>query len=41
MSRQNDPRFGETTYRLTRIARTEPPAALFELPADAGPSRPR
>lgn len=34
MSRQRDPRFGETVYRLTNITRTEPPAALFELPPD-------
>ncbi len=34
MSRQSDPRFGETTYRLTNITRAEPPAHLFEVPAD-------
>ena len=34
MSRQSDPRFGETTYRLTNLNRTEPPAHLFEIPAD-------
>lgn len=33
LSRNTDPRFGETTYRLTKITRTEPPAALFERPA--------
>jgi hypothetical protein len=33
MSRRSDPRFGETTYRLTKITRDEPPAALFALPA--------
>jgi hypothetical protein len=40
MSRQSDPRFGETTYRLTNITRAEPPPQLFEIPADfkiAGP----
>lgn len=40
-SRQSDPRFGETTYRLTNIVRAEPPAALFEVPPDftvVGPS---
>ena len=34
MSRQSDPRFGETTYRLTNISRTEPSPDLFEIPAD-------
>jgi hypothetical protein len=34
MSRQSDPRFGETTYRLTNITRMEPPSQLFEIPAD-------
>ena len=34
MSRQSDPRFGETTYRLTNLSRAEPPAHLFEIPAD-------
>ena len=34
MSRQSDPRFGETTYRLTNITRTEPSPQLFEIPAD-------
>jgi hypothetical protein len=34
MSRQSDPRFGETTYRLTNIERTEPPSGLFEVPSD-------
>jgi hypothetical protein len=32
LSRRSDPRFGETTYRLTKISRAEPPAALFERP---------
>jgi hypothetical protein len=32
MSKQSDPRFGETTYRLTNLTRTEPPADLFEIP---------
>ena len=31
LSRRSDPRFGETTYRLTQITRAEPPAALFEV----------
>jgi hypothetical protein len=34
MSRQSDPRFGETTYRLTNITLGEPAADLFEIPAD-------
>jgi hypothetical protein len=32
-SRSSDPRFGVTTYRLTKVTRDEPPAALFEIPA--------
>lgn len=34
MSKRNDPRFGETTYRLTNINRSEPAHSLFEVPAD-------
>ncbi len=34
MSRQSDPRFGETTYRLTNIVRSEPIFTLFEVPPD-------
>jgi len=34
MTRHSDPRSGETTYRLTNIARTEPAATLFQVPAD-------
>ena len=34
MSRQSDPRFGETTYRLTNINRSEPSPQLFEIPAN-------
>lgn len=33
MTRHIDPRFGETSYRLTNINRTEPARALFEVPA--------
>jgi hypothetical protein len=29
----DDPRMGKTTYRLTKIARREPDAALFRVPA--------
>jgi len=31
-SKRNDPRFGETTYNLTNIQRTEPDASLFAVP---------
>ena len=34
MSTHRDPRFGETTYRLTGIARVEPDKSLFEVPSD-------
>lgn len=34
MSKHTDPRFGESTYRATNISRSEPDAALFQLPAD-------
>ncbi len=34
MSKSNDPRIGETTYNLTNIQRTEPSAALFQVPLD-------
>lgn len=34
MSRHSDPRFGDTTYRLTNITRFEPPPHLFEIPSD-------
>jgi hypothetical protein len=31
---RNDPRFGETTYTLSNIHRTEPAASLFAVPSD-------
>lgn len=34
MSKSNDPRMGETTYKLTNISRTEPDPALFQIPSD-------
>ncbi|HEY2941451.1 MAG TPA: hypothetical protein VGN09_03365 [Vicinamibacteria bacterium] len=34
MSTHRDPRFGETTYRLTGITRGEPERSLFEVPSD-------
>ena len=33
MSKNFDPRFGENTYRLINIDRTEPARSLFEVPA--------
>jgi len=33
MTRHTDPRFGETSYRLTNISRDEPARSLFEVPA--------
>jgi TonB family protein len=42
MTKHSDPRFGETTYRLTNINRSEPAHTLFEVPSDytlkAGPA---
>lgn len=34
MTRQSDPRMGETIYRLTNINRAEPAHSLFEVPSD-------
>jgi hypothetical protein len=34
LSKHNDPRFGETVYRLTNINRAEPAQTLFEVSAD-------
>jgi hypothetical protein len=31
---RHDPRAGDTTYRLVNVVRAEPPADLFEVPAD-------
>ena len=33
-TKSSDPRFGETIYQLTNVARTEPPPDLFALPQD-------
>src|SRR5258705_15582 len=33
LSKRNDPRFGETVYRLTTINRAEPDSSLFQVPA--------
>jgi hypothetical protein len=34
MSKNLDPRTGDTIYRLTNISRSEPDASLFQVPAD-------
>jgi len=34
MTRHSDPRFGETTYRLTNINRAAPDPSLFQVPSD-------
>jgi hypothetical protein len=34
MSRHSDPRYGESTYKLTNINRNEPDHSLFEVPSD-------
>ena len=43
MSKQSDPRSGETVYRLSNISRSEPPPSMFAVPADykVGEARPR
>lgn len=44
MSKRSDPRFGDTSYTLTNIQRSEPAASLFAVPSDytvteGGPGR--
>ncbi len=34
MSRQSDPRYGDTIYRLTNLVRAEPGPELFQVPGD-------
>ena len=34
LSKQSDPRMGDTTFRLTKVELGEPAASLFEVPAD-------
>jgi hypothetical protein len=34
MKKHNDPRFGETVYKLTNIARGDPDPSLFQIPSD-------
>lgn len=33
-SKQSDPRFGETTYEVTKLDRGEPAPSIFEIPSD-------
>jgi hypothetical protein len=33
LSKRNDPRIGETVYRLTNIQRGDPNPALFHVPS--------
>ena len=34
MTSHSDPRFGQTTYKLTNVLRAEPAATLFQVPSD-------
>lgn len=34
MTKQSDPRFGESSYRVTNISRAEPDDSLFQVPSD-------
>lgn len=34
LTKQSDPRFGESNYRVTNISRAEPDGSLFEVPSD-------
>jgi hypothetical protein len=34
LTKHNDPRVGETTYRLINISRNEPDSSLFQVPSD-------
>ena len=34
MTKHNDPRSGQTIYRLTNVVQAEPARSLFEVPAD-------
>ena len=34
LAKHTDPRFGNSSYQLTNIQRTEPPASLFQVPSD-------
>jgi hypothetical protein len=41
MSKRNDPRVGETEFKLTNIQRGEPDASLFQLPAGVEVNEPK
>jgi hypothetical protein len=34
LSKRHDPRIGDTTFKLVGISQSEPPASLFQVPAD-------
>ncbi len=34
LAKNNDPRFGQSTYTLSNIQRGDPPASLFQVPSD-------
>jgi len=34
LTKNSDPRFGENTFKLTNLDRTEPDLALFQVPRD-------
>src|SRR5581483_1734430 len=34
LTERKDPRFGDTSYRLLNVTRTDPDASLFQVPAD-------
>ena len=34
LSESNDPRTGTSTYKLVNVKRGDPPASLFQVPAD-------
>ncbi len=34
MTKRSDPRFGDTTYKLTNVRREEPVRSMFDVPAD-------
>lgn len=41
MSKRNDPRFGQTVYRLSDIRRVEPDPSLFEIPSNFSTDSPK
>jgi hypothetical protein len=40
LTKHNDPRSGETVYRLLNVVRAEPDPSLFAVPADEAPGKP-